>query len=151
LVSLLDEDRALWRQLVDEPDLIPTAVDELLRFTPLGLSTFMRRATEDLDLPSGHVDAGDTVLIPTAAAMRDAAAYPEPDRVRFDRDKLPNLAFGGGAHMCLGINLALSELRTSVRLLTGRLPDLRLAIDLDSLRFSNGDILESLLALPVAW
>lgn len=151
VVTLLADDGLLWRQLAADPDLVPAALDELLRLTPLGQAAFMRVATDDVMLPSGPVRAGQAVLLPNVAAMRDETVFPDPDRVRLDREKVPTLAFGGGPHMCLGINLAVSELRTSLRVLTSELPSLRLACEVAALQFTNGDILSSVRELPVDW
>ncbi|NUS45510.1 MAG: cytochrome P450 [Mycobacteriaceae bacterium] len=151
VVTLLGEDRTVWDRLVADPELIPAAVDELLRLTPVGMSILLKVATEDVALPSGVVAAGEAVLVPTAPAMRDESVFPNADQVVLDREKRPNLAFGGGAHLCLGINLALVELRTALRMLTSRFPGLRIAVPVETLPYSNGDILNSLLSLPVDW
>ena len=151
LVALLGEGREPWEQLVADPALIPAAVDELLRFVILGNGATLRIATEDLHLPSGAITAGQAVAIAGNAAQWDAAAYPQPDKLRFDRDAPPALTFGGGPHYCLGAHLAKAELRIGLGLLVQRLPTLRLAAAPDELTFTDGEILNSLAALPVTW
>lgn len=106
LLTLLGDEGALWRQLVANPGLVPTAVDELLRHSGRDFSALLRIATEDVQLPSGMVRAGQTVAIAGVSSQRDEKAYPDPDKVRFDREAPPLLAFGAGPHHCLGVYLA---------------------------------------------
>ncbi|NUR62787.1 MAG: cytochrome P450 [Catenulispora sp.] len=151
LVELLDDDRRLWQQLLDTPDLVPAAVDELLRFTGLSNSALLRLAVEDVELPSGTVRAGQAVAIPNNGAVRDPEAYPDPDTIRFDRDAPPTLIFGGGPHYCLGAHLAKAELTIGLALLLQRLPTLRMTGTRADLTFSGGEIVDSMISLPVAW
>jgi cytochrome P450 len=152
MLSLLKDGGVLWRQLADHPELLPTAVDELLRHTSLGVGGTLRLALEDVELPSGIVKAGETVVIPTIAGKRDREAYPDPDTVRFDRTDLPvDITFGGGAHYCLGVHLAKAELQIGLGLALQRFPSLRLETEPGQLRFTTGEILNSLVALPVSW
>jgi cytochrome P450 len=151
VLTLLRDGGGLWRQLVGDPDLIPAAVDELLRYNPLGNGAALRLAVEDVELPSGTVRAGDAVLIATSAALRDEAVYPDPDAVRFDREAPVQIVFGAGPHYCLGAHLAKAELRIGLGLLIERLPGLRLAADPLTLSYTEGEVLSSLVSLPVAW
>ena len=151
LAELLDGDRVLWKRLLDEPALVPAAVDELLRYTGLSNSTLLRMAVADVELPSGLVRAGQAVAIPSNGAMRDPEAYPEPDTILFDRDAPPTLIFGGGPHYCLGAHLAKAELAIGLGALLQRLPDLRMTVTREELTFSGGEIVDSMIALPVAW
>ena len=151
VLTLLRDGGGLWQQLVDDPDLIPAAVDELLRYNPLGNGASLRLAVEDVELPSGTVRAGDAVLIATSAALRDDAAYPDPESVRFDREAPTQIVFGAGPHYCLGAHLAKAELRIGLGLLIERLPGLRLAADPLTLSYTEGEVLSSLVSLPVAW
>jgi cytochrome P450 len=151
LVELLEDDRRLWRRLLDEPGLLPAAVDELLRFTGLSNSALLRLAVEDVDLPSGTVKAGQAIAIANNGAMRDPEAYPDPDTIRFDRKPPVPLIFGGGPHYCLGAHLAKAELAIGLGTLLRRLPSLRMTVTRDELVFSGGEIVDSMIALPVAW
>ncbi|NUR27091.1 MAG: cytochrome P450 [Catenulispora sp.] len=151
LVELLDDDRRLWHQLLDNPTLLPSAVDELLRFTGLSNSALLRLAVEDVELPSGPIKAGQAIAIPNNGAVRDPAAYPDPDTIHFDRTPPPTLIFGGGPHYCLGAHLAKAELTIGLGLLLKRLPTLRMTGSRDELTFSGGEIIDSMIALPVAW
>jgi cytochrome P450 monooxygenase OleP len=126
-------------------------VDELLRVMTLGNTGMLRVVTEDVELPSGVVHAGDTVVVATTSALRDEAVYTDPDEVRFGREAPPSLVFGGGAHYCLGAHLAKAEMQIGLSVLLERLPTLRLAVEVEDLEFSEGEILSSVLALPVTW
>jgi cytochrome P450 len=150
VLALLSDGRRLWEQLVGKPDLIPAAVDELLRATSVGAG-LLRQAIEDVELPSGTVKAGEAVVISVCSPQRDESAYPDPDEIRFDRDAPQVLTFGAGAHYCLGAHLAKAELRIGLGLLMARFPELRLAVDPAELRYTEGDVISSLVSLPVAW
>ena len=102
------------RQIVDEPELIPNAVEELLRWeTPV--PQVVRWAREDATLGGEPVDAGHHVMVNIGAANLDPAEFDDPMRVRFDREANRHLAFGGGVHRCLGSHLARRELRVALR------------------------------------
>ena len=150
VLNLLTDDRVRWKQLRTDRELIPAAVDELLRYSPPSTSGMLRLATEEVELPTVTIRAGQTVLL-TAAALRDPAAYPDPDTIRFDRDAPTQLIFGGGAHYCLGAHLAKAELRIGLETLLERLPELRLDVEPEEVRFSGGDLLTTLVSLPVSW
>jgi len=151
LLVLLRDDGKLWKQLSDTPGLIPAAVDELLRFNPLGNGGTLRVATDRVELPSGTVERGQAVFIAGSSAMRDETAYPDPDSIRFDRDPPPLLAFGAGPHYCVGAHLAKAELRIAFEELVTRLPGLRLAIEPHEARFTEGDIMRSVVSLPASF
>lgn len=88
----------------------------------------VRRATTDVELAEVRIAAGTLVIVNTAAANRDPAVYPDPDRFDITRDAVPAmLTFGGGAHYCLGAALARLEARTLLTHLLKRFPDLALA------------------------
>ncbi len=151
VLTLLSDGRKLWDRLADGPQVPPAAVDELLRYSPPGTMISMRRAVEDVPLPSGTVREGQAVVIATGSALRDPDYYPDPDVVDFDRDSPPQLVFGGGPHYCLGAHLAKAELQIGLGVLMRRIPGLRLDADPADIRFSGGDILSTLMGLPVAW
>lgn len=151
LVELLEDDRRLWRQLLDSPDSLSAAVDELLRYTGLSNTTLLRLAVEDVELPGGTVKAGQAVAITGNGAMRDPEAYPDPDAIRFDRVAPPTLIFGGGPHYCLGAHLAKAELNIGLGTLLRRLPTLHMTATRYDLTFSGGEIVDSMVALPTAW
>ncbi len=110
------------RLLVDDPGLIPNAVEELLRWeTPvMGVA---RVAVEEIELGGCPVHPGDQVMVMIGSANTDEAEFEDADQVRFDREVNRHIAFGGGIHRCLGSNLARLELRTALREWHRRIPD----------------------------
>lgn len=110
------------RQLVDDPDLIPHAVEELLRWeTPV--MGIIRIAVEDTEIAGCPVNAGDHVMALLGSANTDEEDLDDADTVRFDREHNRHLAFGGGIHRCLGSHLARLELRVALREWHRRIPD----------------------------
>jgi len=99
-----------WRRLRAEPGLLPTAVAEILRFTSPALHV-LRTAVTDVQLGDQLVRAGDRVTLWNAAASRDEAVFTDPDEFDLARSQGQHLAFGAGAHYCLGSALAGTELR----------------------------------------
>jgi cytochrome P450/acyl-CoA synthetase (AMP-forming)/AMP-acid ligase II len=134
------------RRLAGGPDLIPTAVEELLRWvTPI--MQFRRTAVRDTELAGQPIAAGDKVLLYYAAANRDPAVFPAPESLDLGRDPNPHLAFGIGPHFCLGANLARLEARAVLAALRPHLSMLELTgppVRLES-NFVNG-----LKALPIS-
>jgi cytochrome P450 len=114
------------QQLVDDPSLIPAAIEELLRWeTPvLGVA---RAATRDTELAGCPIHKGDQVSVILSSANTDPAEFDDPDVVRFDRATNRHLAFGGGLHRCLGSHLARQELRIALREWHRRIPDYSVA------------------------
>lgn len=149
--TLLTE-RTRWRALLDRPDLVPAAVEELMRYIPLGVaSLFARYATQDVELSGVLVRAGEPVLAAVYSANRDESAFPEADRLDFDREQRPNFAFGFGAHYCLGAPLVRMELAVVLGTLLRRVPNLRLAVPEDELRWKAGIALRGPVELPLTW
>ena len=119
-----DDDR---RRLVAEPELIPTAIEELLRaYSPV---TMARIVTDDLDFEGCPMHAGDRVLMNFPAANRDPEMFPDADQVVIDRLHNRHVAFGAGIHRCAGSNLARMELRVAVEEWLVRIPEFRLDPD----------------------
>ena len=115
------------RRLVESPELMPTAVEELLRaYSPV---TMARIVTEDIDFAGCPMHAGDRVLLNFPAANRDPAAFPDADQVVIDRAENRHVAFGVGIHRCAGSNLARMELRVALEEWLAAIPDFRLADD----------------------
>jgi cytochrome P450 RapN len=152
-VFLLLANRALWDSLVADPALVPAAVEELLRFVPLGGGAgFVRIAKEDLVLPSGHpIAAGDAVMADMSSANRDESVYPHADQVDFHRPENQHVAFGHGAHHCLGAPLARMEMQMAVTSLVTRIPTLRLAVPADEVEWKTDRLIRGVRSLPVAW
>ena len=144
--------RGLWERLAALPELPPAAVEELLRYVPLGADTGMPRvATADVELGGVTVRAGETVLVARPAANRDPSAFPDPEDLVLDREDNPHLAFGHGIHHCLGAHLARLELNEALGALLRRFPSLRVAVPEDELRWKTGLSVRGLHDLPVTW
>jgi cytochrome P450 len=138
-----------WAQLRDNPDLIPAAVEELLRFVPLGAgSSFPRYAKEDVEVGGVLVRAGEPVLVAVGAANRDALQFESPGVLRFDRDGNQHLGFGHGVHHCLGAQLARVELQEALRTLLATLPSLRVAGDIV---WKTAMLVRGPRTMPVSW
>jgi cytochrome P450 len=110
------------RDLVERPEITQDAVEEMLRaMTPVQLVP--RILAQDVTLGGVDLKAGDHATIVLGAANLDPAFFENPDDVDFDRERSINLAFGGGPHLCLGINLARLELRVALEEWHRRIPD----------------------------
>ena len=110
------------RRIVDDADVIPGAVEELLRWeTPV--PSVVRWAREDATLGGETVGAGNHVMVNLGAANLDPAEFVDPLEVHFDRETNRHLAFGGGVHRCLGSHLARRELRIALREWHRRIPE----------------------------
>ena len=107
------------------PDAIVNTVEEILRFDP-PLQLFTRYAYEDVTAFGYSFKRGDQVALMLAAANRDPAVWPDPDRFKPDRDRRVNTAFGGGIHFCVGAALARLELQIALPILFTHCPSLHL-------------------------
>ena len=123
--SFLSEHPDHRRRIVDDPAVIPAAVEELLRWES-PVSGVARVATEDTDISGCPVNKGEALLVFVGAANTDAAAVENADQVDFDRPANRHQAFGGGIHRCLGSHLARLELRVAMREWHRRIPDYRI-------------------------
>ena len=112
------------QRLVDNPTLIETAVEELLRFDAV-VQTTVRLAREDVAIADRQIHAGEMVHFILGAANRDPAQFPDPDRLDIARSPNRHLGFGIGTHFCLGAHLARLETRIAIGTLVRRLSDLR--------------------------
>jgi cytochrome P450 len=136
------------------PELMPKAVEELMRWVPL-LATadaLPRYVLRDVQLSGGTVPAGDPVLLAKHVANRDPRAFEDPDRLDITREsKKGHLGFGHGIHHCLGAPLARMDMQVALTALLDRLPDLRLAVPEDQLEWKGGLAVRGPVALPIAW
>jgi cytochrome P450 len=128
------EDR---RRLAAEPDLMGTALEELLRaYAPV---TMARLVATDFDFHGHPFKEGDWLLLPFPAANRDPAAFENPGQVHLDRATNRHAAFGLGRHRCLGSNLARMELRVALEEWLARYPDFELS-DPAAVTWSAGQV-----------
>jgi cytochrome P450 len=114
-----------WALIARHPELVPNAVQELMRYRPIVFGT-IRRAAEDVELAGVRIPAGTLVAANTASANRDGCVYDDPDRLDITRQNLATiLNFGGGVHYCLGAHLARLELTEALRVIARRMPNAR--------------------------
>ena len=130
-----------------EPELIPRAVDEMLRWEP-PIGVLPRIAPEDVVLAGRHVPAGSLVLMGIASANRDETMYRDPDRFDIDRRAGRLLTFGFGSHYCPGSHLAKAQIVAGVRALLDRFATLRLLDPLGAR--PSGTVMRGPIRLPVA-
>jgi cytochrome P450 len=125
------------QRMVNEPELLPTAIEELLRvYAPV---TMARIVSQDAEIGGCPVKRGDSVLLPFPAANRDPEVFPDADKVIIDREENRHVAFGLGIHRCLGSNLARLELRIAVQVFIQRFPQFELA-DPSAVTWSLGQV-----------
>jgi cholest-4-en-3-one 26-monooxygenase len=129
-----------WRRLLDDPGLVPTAAEEIVRWvSPVNL--FRRTATCDTEIAGRSIAEGDKVVVFYASANRDESVFANPQAFDIARDPNPHVGFGGGGpHFCLGRHLAALELRVLLQTLAERMPDIELDGEVSRLRsnFLNG-------------
>jgi cytochrome P450 len=137
------------RHLRDNPELMPNAIEELLRYDS-SVQTTSRTALDDVELGGTMIPKGEAVLCLLGAANRDPAVYPDPDRLDITRPNIRPLSFGGGIHHCLGAQLARIEAEVAIATLLRRLPDLRLD-DAERPDWRQTFVLRGLNRLPASW
>ncbi|MFJ8080068.1 cytochrome P450 [Streptomyces sp. NPDC096205] len=142
----------LLQQLRERPELMPGAVEELLRYVPINTAAmFARYALEDVMIGDTLVRTGDPVLPALHAANRDPEVFEDPETVDFTRSPNPHVTFGHGPHHCIGAQLARMELQESLTALLSRLPELRLAEGPEGVEWKFGVIVRGPSRLPIAW
>ncbi|WP_017539537.1 cytochrome P450 [Nocardiopsis halophila] len=151
MVAMLLSDRSRWERLVEDRSLVRTAVEEALRFdadSGIGLPRFV---TEDTEVGGETVPAGTTVMCAMAAANRDTGEFADAGEMVLDRAPNRHIAFGAGAHSCLGQALARTELQVVLEVLLDRLPTLELAVPAGDLERVDGLAVGGLATVPVRW
>ncbi|MFH9347513.1 cytochrome P450 [Kitasatospora sp. NPDC017646] len=133
------------------PEAVTGAVEELLRYLTIVHSGLTRVATEDVDLAGVRIRAGEGVVCMISTANRDEGEFPDGDRLDLTRDARRHLAFGFGVHQCLGQPLARLELQIALNTLLRRLPELRLAVPFEQVRFRGDMLIYGVHELPIAW
>lgn len=138
-------------RLIAEPGLIPSAIDEVLRYEA-PLHWFPRQLTRDACFAGQQMAAGERVILLYASGNRDAAVFANPDEVVIDRKPNRHLAFGAGIHSCPGMPLARTEIRLAVQTLLNRVPGFKLSGDVkrtDPLEGGGRHL--GVRSLPVKW
>jgi cytochrome P450 len=125
IFATLASQPALRKQIVDDPSLIPGAIEELLRVDG-PVATLPRVVTQDVEVAGQTIPAGNYVQVAVAVASRDPAEHADPDTIDFRRQER-HLAFGGGPHGCLGSHLARMEMRVALEEWHRRIPEYSLA------------------------
>jgi cytochrome P450 len=145
LLALLRHPEAL-DTLRKDLSLMPTAVEELIRFDP-SVQALPRLTTEEIEIAGKRIPPDSFVFVVFAAANRDPAQFADPDQLVLTRADNPHLSFSGGVHFCAGTAVARVELQIAFSRLLSRLPGLRLATE--TLSYYPGVSLRGLKALPV--
>ncbi|ADJ43145.1 cytochrome P450 [Amycolatopsis mediterranei S699] len=128
------------------------AVEELLRYLSVVQWGVLRYATEDVRVGSREVRAGEWLVAALNSANRDEPVFPGADKLDFDREHpRTHVAFGFGAHQCVGQQLARVELQEALTGLFRRVPDLRLAVPREELAYKHNTLVYGVRELPVAW
>jgi cytochrome P450 family 142 subfamily A polypeptide 1 len=128
------------QKLIDQPELIDIAVDEIVRYVSPVIS-FCRTVTEDHEFHGKQLRADEKVLLLYQSANRDERVFDDPDLFRIDRDPNPHLGFGIGPHFCLGANLAKLEVKVVFEELFARLRDIRVKPGVEMTRDDNALVL----------
>ena len=136
----------------DDPKLVASAVEELLRYLHITHNGMHRVATEDIEFAGHTIRAGDGLIMLNEVGDRDPDAFPgDPDDLDLRRDARHHIAFGFGVHQCLGQPLARLELQVVYATLYRRIPTLRLAADVRDIPFKHDGFVYGAYELPVTW
>jgi cytochrome P450 len=154
-VWTLMANRPLWNELLEDPELLPNALEELWRWVPSFRhgQPMIRWASEDVELSDGVViPAGDAVLPEHQVANRDESVFERGWELDFHRsDPAPHLSLAWGAHRCMGARLAHLEVECTLRALLSRFPGLGLAVAPEDVEWSSSTFLRSCARLPITW
>jgi cytochrome P450 len=136
-------------QLRANPELIPEAVEEFLRWDGSAQNAMRRFALEDMTIGGAEIAAGDTVILSLASANRDPRKFPDPDELDFEREDKQHWTFGRGPHHCPAKELARLEMRVMIEKLLTRFPDLALSGSPDDITWRPNYIFRAPRQLPV--
>lgn len=137
------------RMLRSDPESVNKVVEELLRHLCVVQLAFLRFAKQDVVVGGVTINEGDAVGVSLLAANRDPRLGPDLDTFDPTREPVRHLSFGWGMHRCVGAELARMELRTALRMLAERYPDLTMAVDIDDLDFRKLSAVYGVESLPV--
>ncbi|MES9538632.1 MULTISPECIES: cytochrome P450 [unclassified Actinomadura] len=141
----------MYAALCRDPDLVESAVEELLRTVPSVPVPTPRLALRDVEVGGVTIPAGSVVAVSAIAANHDPAVFTEPEVTDLGRTDNKHITFGHGPHFCIGSHLARTELRTALTALTRRFPDLRLAVPPSAVEWRKDSLFHGPLELPVNW
>jgi cytochrome P450 len=149
---VLLENPAQRERVIADPALLPGAVEELLRYLSVAESVISRAAKSDIELGEVTIRAGDRIVVAPIAANWDEAVFERPGELDLARPTSPHhIAFGYGAHLCLGQHLARAELEIVFETLFRRAPDLALAVPADQLPYQTDSSIYGLHSVPVTF
>lgn len=151
LALLENPDQLAYLRDTDDPAAVAGAVDELLRYLTITHGGLRRVALEDIEIDGHTIRAGEGIIVINETANRDPGLFPDPDRLDLQRDARQHVTFGYGIHQCLGQPLARMELQVAYKALLRRIPDLRLAAELDHIPFKHDGFIYGVYDLPVTW
>jgi cytochrome P450 len=152
LALLVNPEQAAVLRDTDDPKVLASAVEELLRYLSIIQNGQRRVAAEDIPIAGEIIRAGEGIIIDLAPANWDADAFPEPDRLYLHRSGADrNVAFGYGRHQCVGQQLARAELQIVFRTLFRRIPTLSLAVPVEDIPFKDDRLAYGVYELPVNW
>ncbi|MCV7055844.1 cytochrome P450 [Mycolicibacterium gilvum] len=138
-----------WRQVVAQPDLLPGAIEEMLRWTS-PVKNMCRTLTADTDFHGTALKSGEKIMLMFESANFDESVFENPESFDIHRDPNSHVAFGFGTHFCLGNQLARLELKLMLGKIVQRLPDLRLA-DENMLPLRPANFVSGLESMPVVF
>jgi cytochrome P450 len=138
-------------QETDDPKVVASAVEELLRYLNITHNGRRRAVLEDIEFDGQVIKAGEGLIFPNDIGNRDPSAFPDPDTLDLQRDARHHVAFGFGVHQCLGQPLARMELQVVYSTLYRRIPTLRRAAGLDEIPFKHDGSVYGVHSLPVTW
>jgi cytochrome P450 family 142 subfamily A polypeptide 1 len=148
--ELLAHPDQVARLAADPAGLMAGAVEEMLRWVS-PIKNMARTATRDVELAGAQIGEGQELLLLYPSANRDEAVFENPDTFDITRSPNPHMAFGFGAHFCLGNQLARLELRVMVERVLARMPDLRLAVERAALERREANFISGIEQMPVAF
>ncbi|MEH1014459.1 cytochrome P450 [Micromonospora sp. CPCC 206060] len=134
-----------------QPELLPSAVEEILRYTSVSPMFLVQTALADVELGGQPIRAGDAVMAVPWAANRHPETFPGPDTFDVARPHNPHLTFGHGPHFCLGAALGRLQVEIAIGTLLRRFPNLAPAVDLDRLPWRHERINCGIAEFPVTW
>jgi cytochrome P450 len=150
VVALLANPEVL-EHLRQNPDRMPQAVEELLRYTSPVQRSITRWVTEDVEIGGQQLRRGDMVIAVLGSANRDGSTFENPDLLDIERDNRQHVAFGRGAHYCLGAPLARLEAEIALNTLLARLPGLRLGMAQNDLPPRETALFSAYARIPIQW
>lgn len=136
-------------RLIREPDILPKAIDEFIRFAG-SIHGIPRTVAKDVELSGHSFCPGQSVIVNYASANRDPQEFPDPDRCVLDRKANRHLGFGAGVHRCLGSNLARLEFYVGVEQVLSRMPDFTVTPDADA-AFHGNSVTRGYRQIPVVF